>query len=259
MLAAACSGDADQQTQPEAAAPPAAANAPSSASATEEAAQQPAQSEPMQWSSGRCLSRLQDTSTYADSLQVDVADLQLDVRRGVTAEARWRWETSIQPTLDEMALAERELEEHCSEQLASLDEFLEVSEGWRQGIEAELAYISASREQFDEAATNWSPEQCARRYEDLAIYFLLFNEPGGPLDDLEEAVNRTDRDLAERIGATRVEPTIEEFRAALSDVTEHCEPSESVPADAVDNVAYAVRVAPNFLADVEERYADLVD
>ena len=120
VLAAACSGDADQQTQPEAAAPAAAANAPSSASATEEAAQQPAQSEPIQWSEGRCLSRLQDTSTYADSLQVDVADLQLDVRRGVTAEARWRWETSIQPTLDEMALAERELEEHCSEQLAPL-------------------------------------------------------------------------------------------------------------------------------------------
>ena len=185
--------------------------------------------------------------------------MQAALRDGETAYARFLWETLIQPTLDATALAERELEEHCAEQLAPLEEFLEVSEGWREGIEAELALISASREQFDEAGADWAPEQCARRYEDLAIYFLLFNEPGGPLDDLEEAVNRADRALAERIGATRVEPAIEEFRAALSDVTEHCEPSESVPAEAVDDVAYSVRVMPDFLASVEERYAELVD
>ena len=259
VLAVACSGDADQQTQPEAAAPPAAANAPSSASATEEAAQQPAQSEPIQWSEGRCLSRLQDTSTYADSLQVDVTDLQLDVRRGVTAEARWRWETSIQPTLDEMALAERELEEHCSEQLAPLDDFLEVSQGWRQGIEAELASISASRGELGGEATGWTDDQCWRRYQDVVIYWGLFDDPLGPLGDLEKAARRGDVDLAMRIGATRVEPAIEEFRAALSDVTEHCELSEAVPAEAVADVEWVVGLAPGFLADIEERYADLID
>lgn len=260
MLAIACNGDADQQTQSEAAAPPATASSPSSTGATEEAAQQPAQSEPIQWSEDRCLNRMEDAAfTYADSLQVDVADLQAALRDGETAYARFFWEMSIQPTLDAMALAERELAEHCAEQLAPLEEFLEVSEGWRQGIEEELASISASREQFDEEGADWSPERCARRYEDFGIYFLLFTEPGGPLDDLEEAVNRADRDLVERIGATRVEPALEEFRAALSDVTEHCEPSESVPAEIVDNVEQVMELAPDLLADVEERYADLID
>lgn len=236
-LAVACSSDAnDQQTQSEAAA----ANAPSAAGATEEMAQQQtqqaAQSEPIQWSEDRCLNRMEDAAfTYADSLQVAVADLQSALRNGETAYARFVWERSIQPTLDATVLAERELAEHCAQQLVPLEEFLEVGEGWRQGIEEELASISASREQFDEEGADWPPERCARRYEDVGIYFLLFNEPGGPLDDLEEAVNRADRDLAERIGATR-EPALEEFRAALSDVTEHCEPSESVPAEVVDNV-----------------------
>lgn len=265
VLAVACSSDTDeQQAQSEAAAPPTAANAPSAAGATEEMAQQqtqrPAQSEPIQWSYDRCANRMEDVSfTFADSLQVGVADLRAALRNGETAYARFVWERSIQPTLDATVLAERELAEHCAQQLASLEEFLEVSEGWRQGIEEELAFISASREQFDEEGADWSSERCARRYEDFGIYFLLFNEPGGPLDDLEEAVNRADRDLAERIGATRVEPALEEFRAALSDVTEHCEPSESVPAEAVDNVEYAMELAPDLLADVEERYADLVD
>ena len=263
-VAVACSGDTDQQTQPQAAAPPATATAPSSAGATEEMAQQqtqqPAQSEPIQWSYDRCANRMEDAAfTYADSLQVDVADLQAALRDGETAYARFFWEMSIQPTLDAMALAERELAEHCAQQFASLEEFLEVSEGWRQGIEEELASISASREQFDEEGADWSPERCARRYEDFGIYFLLFTEPGGPLDDLEEAVNRDDRDLAERIGATRVEPALEEFRAALSDVTEHCELSEAVPAEAVDDVEWVMGLAPDLLADVEERYAGLID
>lgn len=261
VLAVACSGDGDeQQTQPEAAAPPAAATEPSVAGAAEEAGQPPPQSEPIQWSYDRCANRMEDAAfTYADSLQVDVADLQAALRDGETAYARFFWEMSIQPTLDAMALAERELAEHCAQQFASLEEFLEVSKGWRQGIEEELASISASREQFDEEGADWSPERCARRYEDFGIYFLLFTEPGGPLDDLEEAVNRADRDLAERIGATRVEPALEEFRAALSDVTEHCEPSESVPAEIVDNVESVMGLAPDLLADVEERYAELVD
>lgn len=264
MLAVACSDDADQQTQPETAAPPAAANAPSSVSATEEMAQQqtqqPAQTEPIQWSYDRCANRMEDAAfTYADSLQVDVADLQAALRDGETAYARFFWETSIQPTLDAMALAERELAEHCAEQLASLEAFLEVSKDWRQGIEEELASISASREQLDEERADWSPERCARRYEDFGLYFLLFDDPSGPLGDLEEAVNRDDRDLAERIGATRVEPALEEFRAALSDVTEHCEPSESVPAEIVGTVEQVMELAPDLLADVEERYADLID
>lgn len=261
-LAVSCSGDGDeQQAQSEAAAPPTTANAPSAGGGTEEAGQQQqAQSEPIQWSADRCLNRMEDVSvTYADSLQVDVADLQAALRNGETAYARFIWERSIQPTLDATVLAERELAEHCAQQLAPLEEFLEIGEGWRQGIEEELASISASREQFDEEGADWSPERCARRYEDFGIYFLLFNEPDGPLDDLEEAVNRADRDLAERIGATRVEPALEEFRAALSDVTEHCEPSESVPAEAVDDVEYVMGLAPDLLADLEERYADLID
>lgn len=260
VLAVACSGDGDeQQTQPEAAAPPPAATEPSVAGAAEEAGQQQAQSEPIQWSEGRCLSRLQDTSTYADSLQVDVADLQAALRDGGTADARWVWEMAIQPTLDETVLAERELAEHCAEQLGPLEAFLEASEVFRQGIEEELAFISANQEESSRGAAGWTDDRCWRRYQDVIIYWGLFDDPSGPLGDLEEAVNRDDRDLAERIEATRVGPAIEEFRAALSDVTEHCELSETVPAEAVDDVTWAVGLAPDVLADVEERYAELVN
>lgn len=260
VLAVACSGDGDeQQTQPEAAAPPAAATEPSVAGAAEEAGPPP-QSEPIQWSYDRCANRMEDAAfTYADSLQVDVADLQAALRDGETAYARFFWEMSIQPTLDAMALAERELAEHCAQQFASLEEFLEVSKGWRQGIEEELASISASQEESSRGAAGWTDDRCWRRYQDVIIYWGLFDDPSGPLGDLEEAVNRDDRDLAERIGATRVEPALEEFRAALSDVGEHCELSEAVPAEAVDDVEWVMELAPDLLADVEERYADLID
>lgn len=259
-LAVACSSDADQQTQTEAAA----ANAPSAAGATEEMAQQQtqqaAQSEPIQWSEDRCLNRMEDAAfTYADSLQVDVADLQSALRGGRTADARWIWETAIQPTLDATALAERELAEHCAEQLGPLEDFFEASEVFRQGIEEELAFLSASRGALSGGATGWTDDQCWRRYQDVVIYWGLFDDPGGPLGDLEEAINRADRDLAERIGAMRVDPALEEFRAALSDVGEHCELSEAVPAEAVDDVEWVMELAPDLLADIEERYADLID
>ena len=105
-VVAGCGGDAEEQSAAGLAPSAAEQAAVASEEAQPPAAEQPAASEPVQWSSARCLVRLEDSRMFHGSLQVDFTDLQGEIRLGETARARHFWETLIQPTLDELILAD---------------------------------------------------------------------------------------------------------------------------------------------------------
>ena len=105
-VVAGCGGDAEEQSAAGLAPPTAQQSAVVSEEAQPQAAEQPAASEPVQWSLERCIVRLEDSRMFHGSLQVDFTDLQGEIRLGETARARHFWETLIQPTLDELILAD---------------------------------------------------------------------------------------------------------------------------------------------------------
>ena len=254
-VAAGCGGDAEEQSAAGSAPPTAEQAAVASEEAQPQAAEQPAVSEPIQWSSNRCLVRLGDSRTFHDSLDVDFAGLQGEIRLGETARARHFWETLIQPTLDELTLADRELAEHCRDE--SFEEYLEVSEGLRRLAEDELASISTNRREFDPGAGGWTAEQCDRRFVDANLYAVVLLDHA--LVDLEETLNRGDSALAQRIRETRVEPAIDEFREAIEDVAENCERLEAAEAEIGAGFAELLQAIRVVLDTVEQRYAELAE
>lgn len=255
-VAAACGGDAKEQSAVEVTPPPAEQAVVASEAAQPQAAEQPAASEPVQWSSARCLVRLGDSRTFHDSLDVDFAGLQGEIRLGETARARYLWETLIQPTLDELTLADQELADHCRDE--SFKEYLELSEDLRRfAEEEELASISANRREFDPGAAGWTAEQCDRRFVDVNLYATVLLDHA--LVDLEETLSRGDSALAQRIRETRVEPAIDEFREAVEEVAENCERLETAEAEIgaeFEELLQAIRVV---LDTVEQRYAELTE
>ena len=253
-VVAGCGGDAEEQSAAGSAPPTAEQSAVVSEEAQPQAAEQPAASEPVQWSLERCIVRLEDSRMFHGSLQVDFTDLQGEIRLGETARARYLWETLIQPTLDELILADQELAGHCRDRLESLEDYLEVSEGLRRLAEDELASISASRRDFDPGAAGWTAEQCDRRFQDVVIHSVALLDYA--LVDLEDAVNRGDNALAWRIGETRIEPAIDELRDAFGDVSEHCEQAPTVEAEFGETFEGLLQYGQELLDEIEQRYAD---
>ena len=256
-VVAACGGDAEEQSAAGVAPPTAEQSAVVSEEAQPQAAEQPAASEPVQWSLERCLVRLGDSRTFHDSLDVDFAGLQGEIRLGETARARHFWETLIQPTLDELNLADQELADHCRDHLESLEDYLEVSESLRRLAEDELASISASRREFDPGVAGWTAEQCDRRFVDVNLYAIVLLDHA--LGDLEETLNRGDSTLAQRIRETRVEPAINEFREAIEDIAENCERLEAAEAEIGAEFAELLQAIRVVLDTVEQRYAELAE
>ena len=256
-VAAGCGGDAEEQSAAGSAPPTAEQAAVASEEAQPQAAEQLAASEPVQWSLERCIVRLEDSRMFHGSLDVELTDLQGEIRLGETARARHFWETLIQPTLDELILADQELADHCRDRLESLEDYLEVSEGLRRLAEDELASISANRREFDPGAGGWTAEQCDRRFVDANLYAVVLLDHA--LVDLGETLNRGDSALAQRIRETRVEPAIDEFREAIEEVAEHCERLEAAEAEIgaeFEELLQAIRVV---LDTVEQRYAELAE
>lgn len=254
-VVAACGGDVEEQSVVEVVPPSAEQAAVASEGDQPQAVEQPAVSEPVQWSSDRCLVRLGDSRLFHDSLDVDFVGLQGEIRLGETARARYLWETLIQPTLDELTLADQELADHCRDE--SFKEYLEVSEDLRQLAEEELAAVSASRREFDPGADGWTAEQCDRRFVDVNLYAAVLLDHA--LVDLEGTLNRGDSALAQRIRETRVEPAIDEFREAVEEIVERCERLEAAEAEIgaeFDELLQAIRAV---LDTVEQRYAELTE
>lgn len=254
-VAAACGGDAEEQSGVAVAPPSAEQAAVASEGDQPQAAEQPSAGEPIQWSSDRCFVRLGDSRLFHDSLQVDFTGIQREVRLGETARARYLWETLIQPTLDELTLADQELADHCRDE--SFEEYLELSEDLRRFAEEELATISANRQEFDPGAAGWTAEQCDRRFQDVVIYSVALLDYA--LVDLEGAVNRGDSALARRIGETRIEPAIDELRDAFGDVSEHCERLPASEAEIGDTFEGLLQFGQDLLDEVEQRYAELAE
>ena len=189
---------------------------------------------------------------FHGDLQVDFTGIQRETRLGETARARYLWETLIQPTLDELTLADRELAEHCRDE--SFEEYLEVSGDLRRLAEEELASISASRREFDPGAAGWTAEQCDRRFQDVVIHSVALLDYA--LVDLEDAVNRGDNAAARLIGETRIEPAIDELRDAFGDVSEHCEQAPTVEAEFGETFEGLLQYGQELLDEIEQRYAD---
>ena len=254
-VVAGCGGDAEEQSAAGSAPPTAEQAAVASEEAQPQAAEQLAASEPVQWSLERCIVRLEDSRMFHGSLDVELTDLQGEIRLGETAKARYLWEAFVQPTLDELTLADQELADHCQDHFESLEDYLEVSEGLRRLAEEELASISASRREFDPGAAGWTAEQCDRRFQDVVIHSVALLDYA--LVDLEDAVNRGDNAVARLIGETRIEPAIDELRDAFGDVSEHCEQAPSVEAEFGETFEGLLQYGQELLDEVEQRYAEL--
>ena len=176
------------------------------------------------WSDARCQARDSDVRTFYFLLDDQYNELQLAASAGDAYEFEQAWER-LEPTMAELSIAVKELEQHCPQNAMFAAHLLRPD--WQAGMEAEYRRLSRELEQAAEQRDQTSAQECdeaAERSEQRSAD--LINAVSAGVDAMVPASVRRDAATIEALWDDDILPALAGIEEILRQLESVCTDSD---------------------------------